>query len=65
MKVDENLRTVYPYIGRFDKIYLVRFPLTDPLHRLVLDATTSAFSLRIASALGSAELAWHLQGAAR
>jgi hypothetical protein len=60
VKVDENLRAVYPYIGRFDKIYLVRFPLTDPLHRMVIDATTTAFSLRIASALGSAELTWEL-----
>ncbi len=64
VKIDENLRVVYPYIGRFDKIYLVRFPLTDPLHRVVIDTTTPAFSLRIASALGSAEMDWTLHQAA-
>ena len=60
IKIDENLRAVYPYVGRFDKIYLARFPLTDPLHRMVIDATTTKFSLRIASALGSAELQWEI-----
>jgi hypothetical protein len=60
VKIDENLRAVYPYIGRFDKIYLVRFPLTDPLHRVVIDTTTQRFVVRIASALGSAELPWVL-----
>jgi hypothetical protein len=62
IKMDENLRTVYPYVSRFDKIYLVRFPLTDPLHRVVIDATTEVFTLRIASALGATELDWQLTG---
>jgi hypothetical protein len=60
IKVDENLRAVYPYINRFDKVYLVRFPLTDPLHRMVIDTSTTQFSLRIASALGVAEMTWEL-----
>jgi hypothetical protein len=60
IKVDENLRAVYPYITRFDKVYLVRFPLTDPLHHVVIDAATPQFSLRVASALGVAEMTWEL-----
>lgn len=60
IKVDENLRAVYPYITRFDKVYLVRFPLIDPLQHVVLDNTTTDIRLRIASALGSANMRWHL-----
>lgn len=60
LKMDENLRTVYPYVNRFDMIYLVRFPLTDPLHRVVIDPTTQSFTLRIASALGATEMEWDL-----
>lgn len=60
IKMDENLRAVYPYINRFDKVYLVRFPLTDPLHRIVIDSTTTHFVMRVASALGVTELKWDL-----
>lgn len=64
IKADENLRTVYPYVNRFDMIYLVRFPLTDPLHRVVVDATTQSFTLRVASALGATEMEWKLSDSA-
>jgi hypothetical protein len=60
VKVDENLRVVYPYIGRFDRCYLVRFPLADPMERLVIDPGGTGFRLRVASALGAAELVWQL-----
>jgi hypothetical protein len=61
IKIDENLRAVYPYVGHFDKCYLVRFPMTDPMKRLVIDAKTTSFKLRIASALGVAEMTWNLE----
>lgn len=61
VKIDENLRAVYPYIGHFDKCYLVRFPMTDAMDRLVLDEHSHSFRLRIASALGVAEMQWALQ----
>ncbi|MBI5507556.1 MAG: hypothetical protein HY903_02265 [Deltaproteobacteria bacterium] len=61
IKVDENVRAVYPYIGHFDKCYLVRFPLTDPMSRPVITEKTRGVTLRIASALGVAELVWALQ----
>jgi hypothetical protein len=61
VKIDENLRTVYSHIDRFDKAYLVRFPLAGPIGGVVLGPETRRFMLRIASALGSAELVWELE----
>ena len=58
LKVDENLRAVYPYISRFDRIYLVRFPLTDAWQRPLVHAHTQEVVMRIASALGVATLRW-------
>jgi hypothetical protein len=60
IKMDENLRAVYPYISRFDKVYLVRFPLVDPLQRMVIEGDASGITLRIASALGGADMHWLL-----
>lgn len=60
IKVDANLRAVYPYIGRFDKTYLIRFPLTDPMNRLTISDRIDSFRVRIASALGVAEMTWEL-----
>ena len=58
VKLDENLRAVYRYPGRFDRGYLVRFPLTDPQGHQLIDTATTHFTLRIGSALGVAELRW-------
>jgi hypothetical protein len=58
LKVDENLRAVYPYISRFDKIYLVRFPLKDAWDRPIVDSHSSQMVMRVASALGVATLRW-------
>ncbi len=60
VKLDANLCQVYPYLGRFDKAYIVRFPLTDEQQRLVLDERSTSATLRVASALGGAELVWDL-----
>lgn len=60
VKIDENLRAVYPHISRFDEAYLVRFPLSDPMSQTVVTATSTSMQLRLASALGVAELAWVL-----
>ena len=61
VKIDANLQRVYSHIGRFDKAYLVRFALTDPLQAIVIGPKTRSFTLRAASALGAAELVWQLQ----
>ncbi|MCK5690590.1 hypothetical protein KAI87_15025 [Myxococcota bacterium] len=61
VKKDANLKVVYPYIGRFEETYLVRFPLSDPMNRLIIGQKTKSLTLRMASALGAAELVWEFQ----
>jgi len=63
VKIDANLEAVYPYIGRFDKAYLVRFKLADPMNRLVVKASSDHFKLKVVSALGKANLRWLLEPA--
>jgi len=58
--IDANLRAVYKHIDQFDEAYLMRFPLADPMQQVVINPQTSWYSLRIASALGVAELKWDL-----
>ena len=41
VKIDANLHAVYPYIDRFDKAYLVRFKLADPMNRLVIEPSSA------------------------
>lgn len=61
IKIDANLKVVYPYLGHFDKAYLVRFPLVDAMGRVVVDAKTKSLVFRMASALAEAELRWELE----
>jgi hypothetical protein len=61
VKIDANLQAVYPYIDRFDKAYLVRFKLADPMNRLVVKASSDHFNLKVVSALGKANLRWLLE----
>ena len=61
VKIDANLRAVYPYLDRFDRAYLVRFPQTDALKQLVIPEDSQGFVLKIASALGVAKLHWDLE----
>jgi hypothetical protein len=61
IKIDANIRQVYPYLSRFDKAYIARFPLADAMNRLVVDSSTTVIKLRIASALGVAEMSWDLE----
>ena len=65
VQIDENLRAVYPHIGRFDRTYIVRFPLADPMGRLVIPPSSQGFSVRIASALGNTQLNWNLAAPAQ
>lgn len=60
VKIDENLRVVYPYLGRFDQAYLVRFPLVDHEGKQVITEQTERFAMRVASAMGVATLTWDL-----
>ena len=58
VKLDENIRAVYRYPSRFDRGYLVRFPLVNHEGKQLIDTATTWFSVRIASALGVADLRW-------
>ena len=64
VKMDENLRAVYSYIGHFDSAYLVRFPTSDSLGREIISDQSNRVTLSIASALGIANLQWPLEPAA-
>lgn len=61
VKVDPNLRAVFPYLDRFGMGYIVRFPLSDAMGRVVVDESTQRLTLRMASALGVAEMEWRLR----
>lgn len=63
IKMDENLRVVYPYTTRFDKAYLVRFPVLDPLRQPIVHDGTQEVVMRIASAMGVASLRWQVREA--
>lgn len=60
VKIDANIRAVYPHIERFERVYLVHFPVYTPDHTQVLGPETTHFSLVMASALGKAVLRWDL-----
>jgi hypothetical protein len=61
IKIDENIKTVFPYIDRFDQVYLIRFPMVDELGQTVVGPSTEKFQIKIVSALGQAHLTWELE----
>jgi hypothetical protein len=58
-RVDQNIRAIYPYMGTFWVKYRVVFPRQGPDGAPLLPNGTKAFTLRLASALGRADL--HMQ----
>lgn len=65
IKSNANLRVIYPYITDYARTYAVRFPRTAPSGAVVIGAHTREFTLRFASALGTATLTWELAPPAR
>ena len=65
IKVNANLRAIYPFISSFAKTYAVRFRLTGLDGQPVLTGQTRRLSLRIASALGEATLFWDFEPVSR
>jgi hypothetical protein len=61
VKTTANIREIYPHITDFAKTYRVRFPLTGVSGKPIITSHTSHFTLRIASALGAAEMSWDLR----
>jgi hypothetical protein len=60
VRINPGVAAIYPYVDRFDKAYLVRFPLTDKEGRPVITAQTRSFTLRVESAYAKAQLLWDL-----
>ena len=60
IKVNANLRAIYPFITPFAKTYALRFSLSSLGGVPVLTAQTKRLALRIASALGTADMVWEL-----
>lgn len=58
VKLDENLRTVYPYITSFDQAYIVRFSPIGKDDKPLLGDGPSYLRVRIASSFGSASMTW-------
>lgn len=57
---------VFPYVDRFDDLYLLRFPLVDPATGFApLAAGAEPLHLEIASALATCEVSWSLVDSAQ
>lgn len=61
VKIDENLRTIYPYLDHFDSGYIVRFPLTAGDGQLVLQDGVNKVRMRIASSFAAASMVWAIE----
>lgn len=55
-----NLKAFFPYLSRFGRPYLVIFPLDQPNGKPVLDPQHGVLTLKMASAFGTATLAWRV-----
>lgn len=60
VRITPAVQSVYAYADRFDKAYMVRFPLTDAEDRPIITNTTKRFTLHIVSDYAHAELTWQL-----
>ena len=59
--VNATLKELFPFIGRFHKVYFFRFPRTLPDGGNVLGDSAREVKLRFAGALGQTELVWRIQ----
>jgi hypothetical protein len=61
LKTTPAVREVYPYVDdRYDRTYLVHFPMADREGKPLITAQTRRFTLRISSAYSEATLIWDL-----
>lgn len=58
VKIDENLRTVYPYLTSFDQAYIVRFPAASKDDQRLVGEKETVLRMRIASSFGAARMNW-------
>jgi len=60
VKINPAVQAIYPYVDRFDRAYLVRFPLATDDGRPVITSLTKSVTMRISSAYAEATLIWDL-----
>jgi hypothetical protein len=60
VKVNANLRVIYPYISDFARTYSLRFPLHTASGAPVIGEATRQLTLRIQSALGVGTMVWKI-----
>ena len=58
IRINENLKVVYPYLNSFTRAYLVRFKKNFPDGTPVFTKYSDGFALEIVSSLGIAKLEW-------
>lgn len=61
IKINANLKTFFPYLTPFAVGYGLDFPLVTLQGQPLITPQTRMIRLRISSALGAAEMAWHLE----
>jgi hypothetical protein len=60
LRMSPAVPEVFPYVDRFDEIYLMRFPLVDAQGRSFLTPGGEALRLEVKSALADAVVEWEL-----
>jgi len=61
VKIDENMRTIYPYMNTFETGYLFRFPMQDAASQPILKDKVTYVRLRIASSFAERDLDWTIE----
>lgn len=61
VKLNANVRVVYPYITDWARTYVVRFPHSDEGGRPLISGDTRRLVLRLTSAIGEAKMEWRLK----
>jgi hypothetical protein len=60
-EVTPTITELFPFVSRFHRVYHLRFPKTLPDGSPLVGADTEQLALRLAGALGHAELTWRLR----
>jgi hypothetical protein len=60
-EISPTISEIFPFVGRFHRVYHLRFPKTLPDGSPLVSAETALLALRLAGPLGHAELTWRLR----
>jgi hypothetical protein len=65
LKINANLRSIYPYITDFAKVYALRFPTVTDDGRPILTGQTQHLILRVVSAIAQTQMIWEFRPVAK